>query len=253
VVESSQHSPILESVVQKAAVKDPIAKKIEKRDLDPCHSPKLSPVKLDENFAAANEVGVDNHPNPASPSLSHSLVVESSQHSPILEPADLKVAVKDSIAEQVEKGDLRPCHSLKLSPVNLDENFVAANEVGVSNRPNPESPSYDSEMCVMFDKSVCYPAVPNCSLEKYSLAGCTCNFSQQIFRQEHFYPHVFESRASLCDMFLPTIFNTHLHWQQELHKQVFQHQCLARWQLYCRVCNFAVSLCTFFWHSICWK
>ncbi len=79
--------------------------------------------------------------------------------------------------------------------------------------------------------------------------GCTCNFSQQSFRQEHFYPHVFESRASFCDMLLTTIFNTHLHWQQELHKQVFQHQCLARWWLYWKVCNIAVSLCTFLCHS----
>ncbi len=82
-------------MVQKAAVKDPIARQAEKGDLGPCHSPKLSPVNLDENFAAANEVAVGNHPNPESPSLSHSLVVKSSQHSPILETADLKAAVKD--------------------------------------------------------------------------------------------------------------------------------------------------------------
>jgi hypothetical protein len=65
------------------------------------------------------------------------MVIKSSQHSPILEPVDLKAAVKDPIAEQVEKGDLGACHSPKLSPVNLDENFVAANYVGVGNHPNP--------------------------------------------------------------------------------------------------------------------
>ncbi len=97
-------------------------------------------------------------------------MVKSSQHSPTLEPGVLKAAVKDPIAEQVEKGDLGPCHSPKLSPVNLDENFVAANEVGVGNHPNPESSSSDSEMCVMFDKPVGYCEVSNHSLEKYSLA-----------------------------------------------------------------------------------
>ncbi len=59
--------------------------------------------------------------------LSQNLVVKSSQHSPILEPAVQKSAVKDPIAEQVKKGDSSPCHSPKLSPVNLDENFAAAN------------------------------------------------------------------------------------------------------------------------------
>ncbi len=108
VVKSSQNSPILEPAVQKAAVKDPIAEQVEKGDLGPCHSPQLSPVNLDENFAAANEVGVGNHPNPESSSVSHSLVVKSCQHSPILEPADLRATVKDPIAKQVEKGDLGP-------------------------------------------------------------------------------------------------------------------------------------------------
>jgi hypothetical protein len=70
VVKSSQHSTLLESAVLKAAVEDPIAKQVEKEDLGPCHSPKLSPVNLVENFAAANEVGADNHPNPESLSLS---------------------------------------------------------------------------------------------------------------------------------------------------------------------------------------
>jgi hypothetical protein len=60
---------------------------------------------------------------------SQNLVVKSSQHSPILEPAVLpKAAVNDPIAKKVEKGDLGPCHSPKLSPVNLNENFAAANE-----------------------------------------------------------------------------------------------------------------------------
>jgi hypothetical protein len=51
-------------------------------------------------------------------------------------------------------------------------------------------------------------------------------------------------------MFFPTIFNIYLYWGQELHKQVLQQQCLARWQIYCRVYNVAVSLCTLLWHSI---
>jgi hypothetical protein len=102
---------------------------------------------------------------------SQNLVVKSSQHSPIPEPAVLlKAAVNDPIAKKDEKGDLGPCHSPKLSPVNLDENFAAANEVGVGNHSNPESPSADSEMCVMFDKPVGYPKASNCSHEKYSLA-----------------------------------------------------------------------------------
>ncbi len=98
VVKSSQHSPILEPMVLKAAVKNHIAKQVEKGDLGPCHSPKLSPVNLDQSFAAANEVGVCNHPNPESPSSSQNLVVKSSQHSPILEPAVLKTAVEELIA-----------------------------------------------------------------------------------------------------------------------------------------------------------
>jgi hypothetical protein len=143
--------------------------KLKKEDLSPCHSLKLSPLHLDENFVAANEVGVVNHPNPESPSFSQNLVVKSSLHQPILEPAIVKAAVKDTIAKQVEKGDLGPCHSPKLSPVNLDEYFVAANEVGVGNHPSPESPSSDSEMCVMFVKPIGYPEASNRSLEKYSL------------------------------------------------------------------------------------
>ncbi len=103
--------------------------------------------------------------------LSQNLVVKSSQHSPIPEPAVLlKAAVNEPIAKKVEKGDLGPCHSPKLSPVNLDENFAAANEVCVGNPSNPESPSADSEMCVMFDKLVGYPDASNHSHEKYSLA-----------------------------------------------------------------------------------
>jgi hypothetical protein len=98
------------------------------------------------------------------------MVVKSTQHSPILEPVVLKAAVNDPIAKKVEKVDLGPCHSLKLSPVNLDENFAAANEVDVGNHSNPESSSSDSEMCVVFDKPVGYHEVSNCSLEKYSLA-----------------------------------------------------------------------------------
>jgi hypothetical protein len=97
-------------------------------------------------------------------------VVKSSQHSSILEPALLKAAVNDPIAKKVERRKLGPSHSPKLSPVNLDKNFAAANEVGVGNHPNPERPSSDSEMCVMFDKPVGYPEASNCSLEKYSLA-----------------------------------------------------------------------------------
>jgi hypothetical protein len=57
---------------------------------------------------------------------SQNLVVKSSQHSPILEPVVLIAAVKDPIAKQVEKGDLGSCHSPKLSPATLDENFAAA-------------------------------------------------------------------------------------------------------------------------------
>jgi hypothetical protein len=83
--------------------------------------------------------------------LSQNLVVKSSQHSPILEPTVLKAAVNDPIAKKVEKGGLGPCHSSKVSPVNLDEKFVAANEVGIGNHSNPESPSSDSEMCVMIN------------------------------------------------------------------------------------------------------
>ncbi len=79
-------------MVLKAAVKDPVAQQVEKGALGPCHSPKLSPVNLDDNFAAVNEVGVGYHPNPESPFLSQNLVVKSSQHSPILEPAVLKAA-----------------------------------------------------------------------------------------------------------------------------------------------------------------
>ncbi len=158
-VKLSQHSSILEPAVLKAAVKNPIAKQLEKGDLGPCHSLKLSPVNLDENFVAANEVGVGNYPIPESPSSDSEMCVildkpvlypeasnrslekyslaEAWKNSPILEPAVLKAAVKNPISEQLEKGDLDPCHSPKVSPVNLDENFVAANEVGVSNHPNP--------------------------------------------------------------------------------------------------------------------
>jgi hypothetical protein len=85
---------------------------------------------------------------------SQNMVVKSTQHSPILEPAALKAAVNDPIAKKVEKVDLGPCHSPKLSPINLDENFAAANEVDVGNHSIPESPSSDSEMCVVFDKPV---------------------------------------------------------------------------------------------------
>ncbi len=63
-----------------------------------------------------------------------------------------------------------PFHSPKLSPVNLDENFAAANEVDVGNHSNPESTSSDSEMCVVFDKPVGYHEASNHSLEKYSFA-----------------------------------------------------------------------------------
>jgi hypothetical protein len=93
----------------------------------------------------SKQVSAPQHQNLPS---SQNLVVKSSQHSLILEPAVLKAAVKDPISEQVEKGDLGPCHSLKLSPVNLDENFAAANEAGVGNHPNPESPSLSQNLVV---------------------------------------------------------------------------------------------------------
>ncbi len=116
----------------------------------------------------SKQVSTPQHQNLPS---SQNLVVKSSQHSPILEPVVLlKAAVNDPIAKKVEKGDLGPCHSPKLSPENLDENFAAANEVGVVNHSNPESPSADSEMCVRFDKPVGYPEASNHSHEKYSLA-----------------------------------------------------------------------------------
>jgi hypothetical protein len=116
----------------------------------------------------SKQVSAPQHQNLPSP---QNLVVKSSQLSSILEPAVLlKAAVNDPIAMKVEKGDLGPCHSPKLFPVNLDENFAAANEVGVGNHSNSESPSADSGMCVMFDKPVGYPEASNCSHEKYSLA-----------------------------------------------------------------------------------
>jgi hypothetical protein len=82
----------------------------------------------------SKQVSAPQHQNLSS---SQNLVVKSSQHSPILEPAVLKAAVNDPIAKKVEKGDLGPCHSPKLSPVNLGENFAAADEVGVGNHSNP--------------------------------------------------------------------------------------------------------------------
>ncbi len=115
----------------------------------------------------SKQVGAPQHQNLP---LSQNMVAKSTQHSPNLEPAVLKAAVNDPIAKKVEKVDLGPCHSPKLSPVKLDENFAAANEVDVGNHSNPESPSSDSKMCVVFDKPVrCYEA-SNYSLEKYSLA-----------------------------------------------------------------------------------
>ncbi len=123
-------------------------------------------------------------------------MVKSSQHSPILEPAVLKAAVDDPISEKVETGDLGPCHSPKLSPVNLDENFAAANEVGVGNHSNPESPSSDSEMCVMFGKLVGYPEASNCSLEKYSLAEA---WKMDVLVTSH---SKFSGRSTSTHMFL---------------------------------------------------
>ncbi len=123
---------------------------------------------LTNNLSERSEqVSAPQHQNQPS---SQNMVVKSTQHSPILEPAVLKAAVNDPIAKNIEKVDLGPCHSPKLSPVNLDENFAAANEVDVGNHSNPESPSSDSEMCVVFDKLVGYHEASNRSLEKYSLA-----------------------------------------------------------------------------------
>jgi hypothetical protein len=152
---------------------------------------------------------------------------------------------------------LGPCHSPKLSPLNLDENFAAANEVDVGNHSNPESLSSDSEMCVVFDKPVGYHEASNHSLEKYSLAEAwkmdALVTSHSKFSGRSTSTHMFfESRGSLCIMFFPTVFNIYLYWQQELHKQVLQHQCLAKWRLYYRVYNTVVSLCTFLWHLIGW-
>jgi hypothetical protein len=101
--------------------------------------------------------------------LSQNLVVKSSQHSPILEPTVLKAAVNDSIAKKVEKEDLGPCHSLKLSPVNLDENFAAANEVCLGNHSNPESPSSDSEMCVCLTNRLDIMRLPIVLLKSFLL------------------------------------------------------------------------------------
>jgi hypothetical protein len=116
----------------------------------------------------SKQVSASQHQNLPS---SQNLVVKSSQHSPILEPVVLlKATVNDPIAKKVEKGDLGPCHSPKLSPVNLDENFAAANEVGAGNHSNHDFPSTDSEMCVMFDKLVGYPEASSHPHEKYSLA-----------------------------------------------------------------------------------
>jgi hypothetical protein len=115
----------------------------------------------------SKQVSAPQHQNLPS---SQNLVVKSSQHSPILEPVILKAAVNDPIAVKVEKRDLGTCHSLKVSPVNFDENFAAVNKVGVGNHPNSESPSSDSEMRVMFDKPVGYPEASNQSLEMKSLA-----------------------------------------------------------------------------------
>jgi hypothetical protein len=65
----------------------------------------------------SKQVSAPQHQNLPS---SQKMVVKSTQHSPILEPVGLKAAVNDPIAKKVEKGDLGPCHSPKLSPVNLD-------------------------------------------------------------------------------------------------------------------------------------
>jgi hypothetical protein len=201
----------------------------------------------------SKQVSAPQHQNLPS---SQNLVVKSSQHSPILEPAFLlKAAVNDPTNKKVEKGDLGPCHSPKLSSVNLDENFAAANGVGVGNHSNPESPSSDSEMRVMFDKPVGYPEAFYCSHEKYSFAeawkidALVTSYSKISGRSTS--THMFLNPEVHCvKCSFPQIFNIYLYWQQELHKQVLQHQCLARWHLYCRINNVTVSLCTFLWQSI---
>jgi hypothetical protein len=124
------------------------------------------------------------------------MVVKSTHHSPILEPTVLKAAVNDPIAKKVEKVDLGPCHSPKLFPVNLDENFAAANEVDVGNHSNPESPSSDREKYVVFDKPVGYHEASNHSFEKYSLAEA---WKMDALVTSH---SKFSGRSTSTDMFL---------------------------------------------------
>jgi hypothetical protein len=175
---------------------------------------------------SSKQVSAPQHQNLPS---SQNLVVKSSQHSPILEHAVQKTPAKDPIAEQVEKEDLGPCHSPKLSPLNLDKNFAAANEVGVGNHPNQESPSSDSQMCVMFDKSVGYPEASNHSLEKYSLVEA---WKMDALVTSH---REFSGRSTFTHMFLnPELHCVTCSFPQYLtlicigHKQVLQHQCLDR-------------------------
>ena len=90
--------------------------------------------------------------------------------------------------------------SPKLDPVNLDQNFAAATEVGAGRHQKSDSPSSsEDEVFAMYDKPLGWHDAPNISLQGYSLSeawkiNALVNLHVKIHWQGQFYPQLFDSR-----------------------------------------------------------
>jgi hypothetical protein len=134
---------------------------------------------------------------------------------------DQHVKVGDVIEEQV-KVDA----SLSLAPVNLDQDFAAANSPDKS-RLDPE----EDEYCVLIDGPHKSPVAPNRSLSKYSLSDAwtrnNLTTSHSKFSGTSTSWHKFLQPSFVASNVpfrnLPPFF----HWRPGILKQVQQHHCLA--------------------------
>jgi hypothetical protein len=80
-------------------------------------------------------------------------------------PTEKHVNIGDVLEEQVKDGDVGAC--LSLSPVNLDQDFAAANPLDKSRL---DSSPEDDDDCVLIDGAPKCPVAPNQSLSIYSLS-----------------------------------------------------------------------------------
>ncbi len=156
-------------------------------------------------------------PQPKLNSMGESQRQAQPQSFPGADPQPKLNSVRESQQQAEEVGDVGACDSYPgLLPVDLDQNFAAAN-VGINypEKSRVDSSPEDEEYCVLIDQPLGQPLSTNRSLSKYSLSDAWTRENLSTFHSK------FSGTSTSWHMFL----------QHELH---------------CKQCSFPESVTTIF-------